>query len=86
MSVRAVTLSRKEAGNAFHTSRDSTSDPKGRLIFRKRANIVASSAGVVLRQPGFLPRVCRGDWNLCTTDRIVATGVFGSWMSLAMSL
>ena len=41
---------------------------------------------VVLRQPGFLPRVCRGDWNLCTTFRIVAAGVFGSWMSLAMSL
>ena len=85
-TVRAVTLSRRVAGKAFHTSRDSTSEPRGHLIFRKHAKILASPAAVVLRQPGCRPRTFRTQWNLCATFWIVRTEVRGCWINLAISL
>ena len=84
--MRAVTFSRKVAGKAFHTSCDSTSEPRGRLAFRKHAKILASSAGVVLRLPGCRPRTFRARWKFRTTHRIVLAGVRGCWISLAISL
>ena len=48
--------SRLEAGRVLHTSCASTSEPKGWWTPLKHAMMVASSAGVVLRQPAFLPR------------------------------
>ena len=77
-TVRIVIRFRSAGGRAFHTSRASTSEPKGSLTFWKQEKILASSAGVVLRQPVLRPRLFFVLWNLFTAILILPTPKCGA--------